>query len=490
MAATRTMPLTEAGTILGTFQYMAPEQLEGGEADARTDIFSFGALLFEMVTGRKAFEGKSQASLISAIMSAEPPAVSSLQSMTPPALDRLIFIALQKDPDARWQSAQDLANELRWIAEGGSQAGVPAPVTSRRRRREWIAWAIAGAAVVAVAATVIGLWRPAAPPAAVVRFTMPPPDGAVFGPFGYAISPFPAVSPDGRRIAFAAHKIGEHSGLWVRGLDSLTARLLPGTSGTNIETTTSSWSPNGQSLVFSNDGKVKRIDLQTLAVQIICSVDGLGNTAWLGPDAILFGGQDGIYRVAAAGGTPARVTTVDKANGQIKHDHPVPLPDGRHFLFWATDPSAIYVGSLDSPAVTRLLTADVRAEYVDGNLLFVRGTTLFAQRFDPARLTLSGEPTAIAQGLRANGSNGRAAFSVSAAGILSTARARSRRACRWPGSIGTAASSRRWAARWSMTIASGSRRTTASCFRCIATTRGRRARTCGPWTSLAGRACG
>src|SRR5262249_10717880 len=142
-------PLTQEGTILGTFQYMAPEQLEGKEADARSDIFAFGAVLYEMATGRKAFSGTSQASLISAIMKEEPPAVSSVAPLTPPALDRVVKTCLAKDPEERWQSARDLASQLQWIASAGSQAGVPVPAAARRKARETVAWALTGLAVLA-----------------------------------------------------------------------------------------------------------------------------------------------------------------------------------------------------------------------------------------------------------------------------------------------------------------------------------------------------
>src|SRR5260221_2325715 len=186
--------LTQAGTVLGTFQYMSPEQLEGGEADARTDIFSFGALLYEAMTGRKAFEGKSQASLISSIMTGMPPSITSLQPMTPPALERVIKTCLNKDPDERWQTAQDLAAELKWIAEGGSQIGAPAPVVSRRKSRERWAWAAAGLFAVISALTGARLLTQREAPRLPTKFAVAPPKDVKIE--------WPRISPDGRAVAF------------------------------------------------------------------------------------------------------------------------------------------------------------------------------------------------------------------------------------------------------------------------------------------------
>src|SRR5437762_2169617 len=195
--------LTQEGTILGTFQYMAPEQLEGREADARTDIFAFGAVLYEMATGQKAFSGKSQASPISAIMGTQPPAVSAVAPMTPPAFDRVVKTCLAKDPDDRWQTAHDVMLQLKWIAEGGSQAGVPAPLVARRKGRERLAWGVAAVlalATVALAAALVA--RPRSVPR-LVRSSLLPPEKTTYHFVSDAAGP-PAVSPDGLQIAFTA----------------------------------------------------------------------------------------------------------------------------------------------------------------------------------------------------------------------------------------------------------------------------------------------
>ncbi|PYR44661.1 MAG: hypothetical protein DMF89_27250, partial [Acidobacteria bacterium] len=254
--------LTVQGTILGTFQYMAPEQLEGVEADVRTDIFAFGAVLYEMISGRKAFVARTQASLIGAILRDQPLALSSV-AVTPPALDRVIGKCLAKDPDDRWQDASDLRDELRWIAGGGSHAGAPISAAARRRRGEWVAWTFFAIALVGVGALAVPYLRPAPPSPLVVRFTLSPPEGVAFAPASAPIAPFPSVSPDGKRLVFVANRRDEPASLWVRSLDSLDARRL---NDTTVRTDTLSpalpfWSPDSRSIGFFADGKLKRVEL-------------------------------------------------------------------------------------------------------------------------------------------------------------------------------------------------------------------------------------
>jgi len=238
-------PLTAQGTILGTLQYMAPEQIEGEDADARTDIFAFGAVLYEMLTGRKAFEGKSQASLLGAILKDQPPAVSQIQPIAPLALDYLLRTCLATDPGDRFQSAHDLLLQLRWIAEGGSAAAVPLPVVSRRRSREWFAWAIAaGLAVMHLGET------PA--PAEPFVFTIAAAENSTL------VTPPPfAISPDGRQIVFLASGSQGVPMLWVRPLATLAARALPGTERARGPF----WSPESRYVGFFADGKLKRVDV-------------------------------------------------------------------------------------------------------------------------------------------------------------------------------------------------------------------------------------
>jgi hypothetical protein len=249
-ALQESQPLTTRGTILGTFQYMAPEQLEGGEADARSDIFAFGCVLYEMLTGQKAFTGKSQASLIGSIMNSDPTPISSIQPMIPASLDRIVKGCLAKEPEQRWSTAHDVMLQLQWIAEGGSMAGVPAPVVARRKNREKLAWGVAAAAVLAVAALAVGFVRRAPKPAPLVRFDIVPPAEV-------ATMDVPRLSPDGRLLAFDATDMEGKARIWVRPLGSLTAAPLPGTDGG----VRPFWSPDSRYIGFMADGAMKKVDV-------------------------------------------------------------------------------------------------------------------------------------------------------------------------------------------------------------------------------------
>jgi len=270
--------LTQEGTILGTFQYMAPEQLEGGEADARSDIFAFGAVLYEMATGKKAFSGGSQASLISAIMKEDPAPISTLQPMSPAALDRVVRTCLAKDPDERWQSAGDLRSELKWIA-GGSQAGVPAPVVARRRSQERVAWTVAASALLAaIAAGAMLLRRPGAE-ARLVRLSLEMPVKAPFESFDHA-----TVSPDGRLIAFITRAAGGKRSIWIRPLGSLQATALAGTEGA----LQLFWSPDSRSIGFFADGKLKRVEASGGPPQVLADAPAPTGGSWSRDGVILF----------------------------------------------------------------------------------------------------------------------------------------------------------------------------------------------------------
>jgi serine/threonine protein kinase len=217
--------LTAQGVMVGTFQYMAPEQLEGKEADARSDIFAFGAVLYEMLTGRRAFDGKSQASVIAAILNLDPPAVRTLQPLTPPTLERVVRLAMAKDPDDRFQTAHDLKLQLDWIAEGGSQAGVATPVIARRKVRERAAWALAGVALLGAAALAAAVFVRGPQPAERLQAALLAPESFSFDAFDFALS------PDGKQVAFVASKPGVRPQLWVQRLDSGSAQPLAGTEG-------------------------------------------------------------------------------------------------------------------------------------------------------------------------------------------------------------------------------------------------------------------
>src|SRR6266516_130973 len=241
--------LTQEGTILGTFQYMAPEQLEGHEADPRTDIFAFGAVLYEMATGRKAFSGTSRASLISNIMKEEPVPVSTIQPMTPPAFDRVVRTCLAKDPEDRFQTAHDAKLQLQWIAEVGSAAGVPAPVIARRKSRERLAWAGFGIAALAAIAFAAGYVRRTPRTSPGIRATLPFPEKMFLGEL--------ALSPDGTRLVFTAAKPGGQPALWIRSLHESSARPVVGAENAFFPF----WSPDSRFVGFFADGKLKRMTL-------------------------------------------------------------------------------------------------------------------------------------------------------------------------------------------------------------------------------------
>ena len=415
---TEAKPLTTAGTILGTFQYMAPEQLEGAEADARTDIFALGAVLYEMATARRAFEGKSKTSLIAAILSTQPPPISSIQPVMPPALDHVVKKCLEKDADDRWQSAHDVASELRWIGEAGSQAGVPTTLSLRRRSRERLAWLLAGGLGLLWLLTLVpaGLrWRERAPESLPVRFTIAPPDKTVF-----SIADIPAVSPDGRHIVLLAAPAGGRAALWMRSLDSTSAQPLPGTEGGFFPF----WSPDARAIGFFDGTALKKIEVAGGAAQTLCATQGGGGGAWSQHGEILFApGQGPIFRVSAGGGEPRPATTLDKSRREAQHRWPSFLPDGRHFLYLARGPqqdrNAIFVGSLDGPEVQQLLSVDSPAVYAPpGYLLYVREGTLMAQPFDAGRRRLTGDASRVAEQITQVGAAAGRAFSVSSNRVL------------------------------------------------------------------------
>jgi serine/threonine protein kinase len=288
--------LTAEGTILGTFQYMAPEQLEGKEADARTDIFAYGAVLYEMLTGRKAFGGKSHASLISSIMSSQPLPVSALQTLSPAALDQLIARCLAKDPDDRWQSARDVKGQLAWIAGlAPSDAGSSGPA---QRSRERIAWAIAAVALVALlgAIAMLAARRTPAVPLEASQFAILPPEKANFSPDPNA----QAIAPDGRQLVFAASGVDGASLLWVRAFDSLTARPLPGTE----DGTAPFWSPDGRSIGFFARGKLQKIDVAGGPPQTLADAPYPFGGTWNRDGVIIFGANVGspLQQLPAGGG--------------------------------------------------------------------------------------------------------------------------------------------------------------------------------------------
>ncbi|HUP62231.1 MAG TPA: protein kinase [Thermoanaerobaculia bacterium] len=416
--ATTARPLTEQGTVVGTLQYMAPEQLGGDEVDARADIFALGAVLFEMVTGRRAFEGSSRLSIVSKIVGEPSPRVSSLAPSVTPALDHIVAQCLVKDPDQRWQCAADLKFELLRIQD--------TPATefrhSGRSGSSRVAWIVALTAVLASIIVAVIALRPGEPPGP-VRFTVSPPPGWTFS-LDLTLGP-PAVSPDGRYVAFSASE--DATGrvqLWVRDMDITQPFALGGTDGATFVF----WSPDSRSLGFFADGYLKRTDLKGGSPQALCPVAVARGGSWSSDDVIIFApSADGpLFRVNASGGAPQQLTQLDRARRDSSHRWPYFLPDGKHFLFLIRTQSSrdqpgdeIYAANIESPAPRRVFMASSNISYSEpGYLLYMRDRTLLAQRFSLKTLQVEGSPAAVSREPLQYHPAGFGLFSCSRAGVL------------------------------------------------------------------------
>ncbi len=423
-AATPTTPVTQEGTILGTFQYMSPEQIEGKELDGRSDTFSLGAVLYEMLTGQRAFQGKSQLSVASAILEREPAPISVVKPMTPPTLDHAIRRCLAKDPEERWQTARDVAIELKWIADSGPSTGAAHSAADRAGPRERIlAIALVLAAGAAITFGILYAKRPATAPR-VMRTYIKSEEASSFI-FSGDQKGF-AISPDGRNLAYVASTPtpDAKSALWIRPMDSLHARLLPGTEAAGFPF----WSPDGRYIGFFAGGKLKKIDSQGGPPAIICDApDGRGGS-WNQQGDIVFTPtvNSPIYRVSASGGPITRLTMQDPSKNETTHRWPWFLPDGRHFIFLAgstftpreSASNSILMGSLDSKESKLLFHTHYQAVYASGHMLFLRQSSLMAQPFDAQRFEFTGEAVPIAEQVREDSSIAHAWFSPSANGLL------------------------------------------------------------------------
>jgi eukaryotic-like serine/threonine-protein kinase len=419
---TPTEPLTARGTVVGTFQYMAPEQMEGKETDARSDIFSFGTVLYEIATGRRAFEGKTTASVIAAILEREPPAISSVQPMSPPALDRVVKVCLAKDPDERFQSMHDVKLQLEWIRDGGSQAGVAAPVVAHRKNRERVAWAVAAALAIIAALLAYGFIARAPQPVSVSAEILPPEKTTFTLMNDDAAGPL-VLSKDGKELAFVAEGTNGDRSLYVRSPADKDARMIPDTDGAEYPF----WSPDGESLGFYSNGKLRRVAVNGGPPVEICDAERMRGGTWLPDDTILFTPDitAGIFRVSASpGSTPVEITRTSSA--QDTNRWPYILPDGKHFLYLASSHSnpqasaqnGIYFASLDGKENRFVMPAQSNVVYAHGELLFVQDGTLLARSFDPSTGKIGGEPVALAQNVSFNVSSWRAAFDASSNGAL------------------------------------------------------------------------
>jgi eukaryotic-like serine/threonine-protein kinase len=409
-------PLSTAGTVIGTVQYMSPEQIQGIEADARSDIFSFGVMLFEMVTGKRTFEGKTQASIVGQILAVDPPSVSTLRPQTPPGLDRVIRLCLDKDPDERIQTAHDLKLQLQGIAESPlttTQAAVVVPA-----RRPWLPWVAAGLlAIVAIGFALAYLQTPRAPQVSVHSYILAP-EKATFQLTGNTAGP-PVLSPDGLRIAFVAKNADGKQMLWIRPLNSAVAQPMSGTEGATYPF----WSADSHYVAFFAAGKLNKLDASGGPPQALCDASAGRGGTWGTTGTIVFAPDTnaGLARVDAAGGTRVPLTTIDAK--ETSHRWPDFLPDGNHFLYFAhgstSADSGIYLAAVDSKERKLLLRNDSDAIYAaPGYLLFVRDNTLMAQRFNLRSLALEGEAKPVADHVAVNTDTWRSVLTASANGDL------------------------------------------------------------------------
>ena len=413
--------LTQQGTVVGTFQYMAPEVLLGKEADARGDIFSFGCVLYEMITGRRAFEGKSQLSVMTAILEKDPEPLAISQPTTPPALDYVVQTCLEKNPDNRFQTAHDVKLQLAWIAKSGSQTGAPALTAKRSRYSLSLSLPVLAllAAILLAAAFWTGL-RSGKQPVRVVRSTILPPEGTLFETM-YRNGP-PALSPDGTRVAFVARQDGKIS-LWVRALDKLNAIPLRGTDDAFFPF----WSPDGSTLAFFMHGKLWRMDLNNGSPVAICEAAEPRGGSWGRGNVIVFppSAWGPIAQVSAEGGTPNPVTKTVFNNMGASDRWPFFLPDGKHFLYLHTPLGAaderneVHYASLDGIRDEVLLKGRFyTVQYASGRLLADRSGSLLAWKFDPSSGIISGDAVQVADKIASDDITAGAVFSVSAQGVL------------------------------------------------------------------------
>lgn len=414
--------LTRAGMVLGTLHYLAPEQIEGKEADPRTDIFALGVVLYEMSARQAPFAGKSQSAVMAAIVGLEPPPVRDIRPELPAPLERLIKLCLAKDPDERWQSAHDVALELESAADTGSDA------TRQKARPRGlgakIAWAFT-VLVLTLAAGAAGFsgsryLRKPVPQVPWVASVLPP-DNATFDSSGFEAGPV-VISPDGRLLAFAASLKGGPSHLWVRSLASSSAQPLAGTEGASYPF----WSPDSRSIGFFAGRKLERIDAAGGAPQALCAAPAGRGGTWNQNGEIVFAPSTigPLQKVSAMGGNPENITIANESTG-LSHRWPWFLPDGHHFLFHAGNPrgassptDGIYVGSLDGGPARRILAVRSNAVFDNGYLLYLQNRTLMAQTFDPLHLALGGNPQRLAQQVAFESGTLRGVFAVSTNGVL------------------------------------------------------------------------
>lgn len=408
---------TNPGAVMGTAGYMSPEQVRATTVDHRSDIFSFGAVLYEMLSGRRAFHGDSAIETLNAILKEEPPELSSTNSNTAPALERVVNHCLEKNPDRRFQSATDVAFALESLSGVSSQSSqqtligvntLPAPRNQSRERLIWLG--VTAILFIAAIAFAVAFFSRQPAERRSVRLALAAPENTT-------LASNVTVSPDGQRVTFVAtNSEGKHL-LWVRPLDSLTAQPLAATEGAE----TPFWSPDSRMIGYFSNRKLVKIDASGGRPQVLCDVSEYSGGAWNRDGVILFGGPEGIYRVSAQGGSPELATKVSPK--EEAHRWPSFLPDGRHFVFLAdadtTEDHHIRVGSLDSQDSQILFVAISRVAFAPpGYLLYVNQGTLVAVPFDTSSLKVTGDPVTVAERIADVGENHEFDFSVSGDGTL------------------------------------------------------------------------
>jgi eukaryotic-like serine/threonine-protein kinase len=411
-------PLTDGGMIVGTFQYMSPEQIEGKELDGRSDIFSFGAVLYEMLTGRRPFEGKSRISVASAILEKEPVPVGKMQPAAPSALSHAIQQCLAKDPEDRWQTVRDLNLELQWITETSHDAMAPERVSPGLSSRVMVIAVLVAMFAFLAALFALQHFQKTPSETKVIRSTILPPEGGMFvfnGPIGGAF-----LSPDGASVAFIA-RVGKDTQLWLRPLNTFTARPLLGSEDVSF----AFWSPDSRNLAFFAQGKLKRIAISGGPPQVLCDAESNRGGSWGRSDVIIFARTSGeILRIPATGGTPQRVTALDTKRQEGTHRWPHFLPDGNHFLFMAAllgpvhQDNVFYLGSLDGKRSKILGPGSSPMAYADGYIVYLAGTLLMARPFDLSQLEFTGDALPLAEGVQFDPLFSNGVFSASENGTL------------------------------------------------------------------------
>ena len=409
---TQQKALTADGAIIGTFQYMAPEQLEGKEVDTRTDVFAFGVTLYEMLTGKRPFEGKSAASLIAAIIEREPRQLKEINEATPPALSQLIEGCLAKDAEDRWQSVADVTRQLRWIATAPDID----TTSTQTQKMSVLPYLLTGAAV--ILAALAGLWigRFDDVPSSPSRFVIPFPPGDELSLARGSI----ALSPDGNLLVYAATRNGT-SRLFLRPLDRLDVTPIPGTEGV----LSPFFSPDGKWVAFFTGNQLKKVDLEggpPIAIaDVILSQGGGGIWSPLGEILFSAGIGSGLLRVSETGGVPEVLTTPEKDEG--KHDNPQILPDNQHVLFTVGvggESMRVALLSLETQEWKALDLGNVpHATFApSGHLVFARSGGLYAAPFDVEKLALTGPPVPVLQNVAIDFGSGSAHYSISKNGTL------------------------------------------------------------------------